>query len=76
MKINLYSVVVTKKLSELRPGDVFRLPTNSENVYLKTDTSLNDMHRVVGLSQGTLFQLQEDHEVIPVLDVQVTHIGG
>lgn len=76
MKINLYSVVVTKKLSELRPGDVFRLPTNSENVYLKTDTSLNDMHRVVGLSQGTLFQLQEDHEVIPVLDVQVTHING
>ncbi|QWY14202.1 hypothetical protein PQC41_gp113 [Escherichia phage vB_EcoP_SU7] len=76
MKINLFSVVVTKKLSELRPGDVFRLPTNSENVYLKTDTSLNDMHRVVGLSQGTLFQLQEDHEVIPVPDVQVTHING
>ncbi|BCG44938.1 hypothetical protein [Escherichia phage EK010] len=76
MKINLFSVVVTKKLSELRPGDVFRLPTNSENVYLKTDTRLNDMHRVVGLSQGTLFQLQEDHEVIPVPDVQVTHIGG
>ncbi|EFV9058540.1 hypothetical protein [Escherichia phage vB_EcoP_PAS59] len=76
MKINLFSVVVTKKLSELRPGDVFRLPTNSENVYLKTDTRLNDMHRVVGLSQGTLFQLQEDHEVIPVPDVQVTHING
>ena len=76
MKINLFSVVVTKKLSELRPGDVFRLPTNSENVYLKTDTRLNDMHRVVGLSQGTLIQLQEDHEVIPVPDVQVTHING
>lgn len=76
MKINLFSVVVTKKLSELRPGDVFRLPTNFENVYLKTDTRLNGMHRVVGLSQGTLFQLQEDHEVIPVPDVQVTHING
>ena len=76
MKINLPSLVVTKKLSDLRPGDVFRLPTNSEHLYLKTDTCLNDMHRVVGLRQGRLFQLQEHHEVIPVFDVQVTNIGG
>lgn len=76
MKINLSPEAVTKKLNELRPGDVFRLPVNSEHLYLKTDVCLSGMHRVVGLSQGTLFQLQENHEVIPVPDVQVTHIGG
>lgn len=76
MKINLPSLVVTKKLSDLRPGDVFRLQNNTEHLYLKTDTYVQGMHRVVGLRQGTLFQLQEHHEVIPVFDVQVTNIGG
>ncbi len=76
MKINLSPEVVTKKLDELRPGDVFRLPVNSEHLYLKTDVCLSGMRRVVGLGQGTLFQLQEDHEVIPVRNVQVTRIGG
>lgn len=77
MKINLPSEVVTKKLSELRTGDVFCLPTNSNQIlYLKTDTFLEDMRRVVSLGNGTLFQLPEDHEVIPVPDVQITRIGG
>lgn len=76
MKINIPSVVVTKKLSDLRPGDVFRLQNNTEHLYLKTDTYVQGMHRVVGLGQGTLFQIPEDHEVISVPNVQVTNIGG